>query len=103
MTAQPFMACGGKGVISVSSNVAPRAISDLVAAARNNDFATARRIQVELAPLHRLLFVESNPIPVKWGLHLMGRFTKELRLPLLPMTEGNAAKLQEELKRLKLM
>jgi 4-hydroxy-tetrahydrodipicolinate synthase len=99
----PFIACGGKGVISVSSNVAPRQMSDLVAAARKGDFATARKIQLELQPLHRLLFVESNPIPVKHALHLMGRFGPELRLPLVPMTEPNASKLRDELKRLKLM
>lgn len=102
-TVQPFMACGGRGVISVSSNVAPKHMSDLVAAAKKNDHATARKIQLELAPLHRILFVESNPIPVKWALHLMGRFSTELRLPLLPMTEPNAAKLKEELKKLKLL
>ncbi len=102
-TVQPFMACGGKGVISVSSNVAPKLMSDLVAAAKKNDTATARRLQLELQPLHRLLFCESNPIPVKWALHLMGRFTAELRLPLTPMTEVNAAKLKDELKRLKLL
>ncbi len=102
-TVQPFIACGGKGVISVSSNVAPKLMSDLVAAARKGDFAGARKLQLELAPLHRLLFIESNPIPVKWALHLMGKFGPELRLPLTPMTEANAAKLKEELRRLKLV
>jgi 4-hydroxy-tetrahydrodipicolinate synthase len=102
-TVLPFIACGGKGVISVSSNVVPRQMSDLVAAGRKGDFATARKIQLELQPLHRLLFVESNPIPVKHALHLMGRFSAELRLPLVPMTDTNGAKLREELKRLKLM
>ncbi|MBK7862057.1 MAG: 4-hydroxy-tetrahydrodipicolinate synthase [Archangiaceae bacterium] len=102
-TVLPFLACGGKGVISVSSNVAPKLMSDLVAAAKKGDFAGARKVQLEMQALHRLLFVESNPIPVKWALHLMGRFTPELRLPLTPMSEGNAAKLREELKRLKLM
>jgi 4-hydroxy-tetrahydrodipicolinate synthase len=53
--------------------------------------------------LHRLLFVESNPIPVKWALHLMGKFGPELRLPLTPLSEPNAAKLKDELKRLKLL
>ncbi|MBL8950205.1 MAG: 4-hydroxy-tetrahydrodipicolinate synthase [Myxococcaceae bacterium] len=102
-TVQPFMASGGKGVISVSSNVAPKLMSDLVAAAKKNDLATARALQLKLQPLHRILFVESNPIPVKWALHLMGRFTPELRLPLTQMTEGNAAKLKEELKKLSLL
>lgn len=99
-TVAPFIACGGEGVISVSSNVAPRQMSDLVKAARANDFAKARELQVRLNALHRLLFVESNPIPVKWALHLMGKFGPEIRLPLTQMTEGNAAKLKEELQRL---
>ncbi|HET9450661.1 MAG TPA: 4-hydroxy-tetrahydrodipicolinate synthase [Aggregicoccus sp.] len=102
-TVLPFVACGGKGVISVSSNVAPRMMADLVAAARGGDLAKARGLQVRLNPLHRLLFCESNPIPVKWALHLMGLFGPELRLPLLPMTEANAQKLQAELKTLGLL
>jgi 4-hydroxy-tetrahydrodipicolinate synthase len=99
----PFIFSGGKGVVSVSSNVAPRKMADLCAAALAGDVATARRIQLELQPLHRLLFVESNPIPVKWALHLMGKFGPEIRPPLLPMTEGNAEKLRAELKRLGLL
>lgn len=96
----PFIFSGGKGVVSVSSNVAPRKMADLCAAALANDVETARRIQLELQPLHRLLFVESNPIPVKWALHLMGKFGPEIRAPLVPMTEGNAAKLKAELSKL---
>ncbi|MFP2898297.1 4-hydroxy-tetrahydrodipicolinate synthase [Corallococcus sp. 4LFB] len=96
-TVLPFIACGGKGVISVSSNVAPRMMADLVAAARGNDIAKARGLQVRMNALHRLLFVESNPIPVKWALHLMGMFGPEVRLPLVPMGEANAAKLKEAL------
>ena len=99
----PFIACGGKGVISVSSNVAPRMMADLVAAARAGELAKARELQVRMNALHRLLFVESNPIPVKWALHLMGMFGPEIRLPLTPMTEPNAAKLREELERLSLL
>jgi len=99
----PFIACGGQGVISVSSNVVPRLMADLVRAARGGDLAKARELQVRLNPLHRLLFVESNPIPVKWALHLMGLFGPELRLPLVPMTEANATKLKAELKALGLL
>ncbi|AKF83378.1 dihydrodipicolinate synthase [Myxococcus fulvus 124B02] len=102
-TVLPFIACGGKGVISVSSNVAPRMMADLVASARAGDFAKARELQVKLNNLHRLLFVESSPIPVKWGLHLLGLFGPEVRLPLVPMTEPNAAKLAEELRQLGLL
>ena len=99
----PLIACGARGVISVSSNVVPRHMADLVAAGLAGDFKKAREIQLQLAPLHRLLFIESNPIPVKMALHLMGRFGTEIRAPLTVMTEGNAAKLKEELKRLKLV
>ncbi|MBZ4394427.1 4-hydroxy-tetrahydrodipicolinate synthase [Myxococcus sp. AS-1-15] len=102
-TVLPFIACGGKGVISVSSNVAPRMMADLVASARAGDIARARELQVKLNPLHRLLFVESSPIPVKWGLHLLGLFGPEVRLPLVPMTEPNATKLAEELRQLGLL
>jgi 4-hydroxy-tetrahydrodipicolinate synthase len=99
-TVLPFIACGGKGVISVSSNVVPKQMSELVAAALKGEGATARALQVKLNALHRLLFVESNPIPVKWALHLMGKFGPEIRLPLTEMTAPNAAKLKEELARL---
>jgi 4-hydroxy-tetrahydrodipicolinate synthase len=99
----PFIFSGGKGVVSVSSNVAPRKMADLCAAALANDVETARRIQLELQPLHRLLFVESNPIPVKWALHLMGQFGPDIRPPLVPMSEGNAAKLKAELVKLGLV
>lgn len=99
----PFIFSGGRGVVSVSSNLAPRKMADLVAAALAGDIATARRHQLELQPLHRVLFMESNPIPVKMGLHLMGRFTNELRLPLVPMTDANTEKLKVEMKRLGLL
>ncbi len=99
----PLIACGARGVISVSSNIVPRQMADLVAAGLKGDFKRAREIQLQLAPLHRLLFSESNPIPVKMALHLMGRFGLEIRSPLTVMTEANAAKLKEELLRLKLI
>ncbi len=99
-TVLPFIACGGKGVISVSANVVPKKMSELVRAARANDLATALKLQLELHPLHRLLFIESNPIPVKMALHQMGKFSTEIRQPLLPMTDGNAARLKDELRRL---
>jgi 4-hydroxy-tetrahydrodipicolinate synthase len=102
-TVLPFIACGGKGVISVSSNVAPRMMADLVAAARGGQIAKARELQVRMNELHRLLFIESNPIPVKWALHKLGLFGPELRLPLVPMTEPNAKKLEAELRQLGLI
>jgi 4-hydroxy-tetrahydrodipicolinate synthase len=102
-TAAPFIAVGGEGVISVSSNVVPRKMADLVAAARAGDRARARDLQVALNPLHRLLFVEPNPIPVKWALHLMGLFGPEIRLPLVPLGEPHATLLAAELSRLGLL
>jgi 4-hydroxy-tetrahydrodipicolinate synthase len=102
-TVLPLIACGGKGVISVSSNVAPRMMADLVAAARGGDLKKAQELQVRMNELHRLLFVESNPIPVKWALHLLGLFGPEVRLPLVPMTEGNAKKLEAEMRKLALL
>jgi 4-hydroxy-tetrahydrodipicolinate synthase len=102
-TVLPFIACGGKGVISVSSNVAPRMMADLVAAARAGRFDQAREIQVRMNELHRLLFIESSPIPVKWALHALGLFGPEVRLPLVPMTEPNARKLEAELRKLGLL
>lgn len=99
----PFVFSGGRGVISVSSNVAPRLMAELVDAALKHEVVKARELQLRLQPLHRLLFCESNPIPVKMALHLMGRFSTEIRAPLLPMTEANAAKLKVELRALGLL
>lgn len=83
-TVLPFIACGGAGVISVSANVAPRQMADLVHLSLRGEWEGARDLQVRMNPLHRALFVESNPIPVKAALHLQGRFADEVRLPLTP-------------------
>ncbi len=99
----PFCFSGGRGVISVSSNVVPRLMADLVAAALKGDHAKALALQLKLQPLHRALFCESNPIPVKMALHLMGKFPNELRPPLFPMGEANAERLKVELKALGLL
>lgn len=102
-TVLPFLACGGKGVISVSANVAPRKMADLVEAVLAGNLVKARTLQVELNPLHRLLFVETNPIPVKAALELMGMFGPELRLPLTPLPDAERQQLKEELGRLGLL
>lgn len=97
-TVLPFIACGGKGVISVSSNAVPRLMADLVAAARASDMARARELQNRLQPLHRLLFAEPSPAPVKWALHKLGVFpSPEVRLPLVTMTAANAGRLEAAL------
>ena len=81
-TAVELMLMGGKGNISVTANVAPRAMAELCAAAMAGDAATARAINERLMPLHKALFIESNPIPVKWALHEMGLMGDGIRLPL---------------------
>ncbi len=87
----------------MSGNVAPKQLTEMVKLARQGDNVGSAALQIKLNKLHQLLFVESNPIPVKWALHLLGLFGPELRLPLVQMTEGNGAKLAAELKRLGLL
>jgi 4-hydroxy-tetrahydrodipicolinate synthase len=85
-TALALMLLGGHGVISVTANVAPRPMSELCAAALAGDFVRARAINDRLLPLHFKLFVEANPIPVKWALARMGRIAAGIRLPLVPLS-----------------
>ena len=81
-TAVELMLMGGKGNISVTANVAPRAMADLCSAAMAGQAEAARAINDRLMPLHKALFIESNPIPVKWALHEMGLIPDGIRLPL---------------------
>jgi 4-hydroxy-tetrahydrodipicolinate synthase len=81
-TACAFMLAGGHGVISVTANVAPRQMHDLCRAACAGDAAAARAVDGPLQALHRDLFVEANPIPVKWALHAMGLIEPGIRLPM---------------------
>lgn len=85
-TAREAILAGFKGDISVTANVAPRLMHELCAAALAGDAAKAAAIDARLLPLHQNLFVEPNPIPVKWALHQMGRIPAGLRLPLVPMS-----------------
>lgn len=85
-TAREAILAGFKGDISVTANIAPRQMHELCAAARAGDAARAAAIDQQLLPLHRHLFVEPNPIPVKWALHSMGRIPAGLRLPLVPLS-----------------
>jgi 4-hydroxy-tetrahydrodipicolinate synthase len=84
-SALALMALGGHGVISVTANVAPREMSQLCAAALAGDLPAARAINRGLLPLHAKLFVEANPIPVKWALQRMGRMQGGIRLPMTPL------------------
>ena len=88
-----LMALGGKGVISTVANIAPKETAQLTEACLMGDWEKGRDIQFKLVPLIRSLFIETNPIPVKTALSLMGKCTAELRLPLTPMAEGNLQKL----------
>jgi 4-hydroxy-tetrahydrodipicolinate synthase len=84
-TAMTLMFCGGAGNISVTANVAPRAMSALCAAAMKGDIAKAIEINNKMIPLHAKLFVEPNPVPVKWAMAEMGLMPAGLRLPLAPL------------------
>lgn len=101
--ALPDMALGGKGVISVISNVMPRETHELTAAAMAGDFARARDIHFRLLPLIRALFIETNPIPVKMALSLMGKCSPEMRMPLLQLSGGATEKLRSVMKELRLI
>ncbi len=81
-----LMLMGGHGVISVTSNVAPRLMHELCVAAMAGDAVTARKINEKLLALHQKLFVEANPIPVKWVLQQMGMIKSGIRLPLVPLS-----------------
>jgi 4-hydroxy-tetrahydrodipicolinate synthase len=85
-SAVALMMMGGQGNISVSANVAPRAMRQLAAAALAKDAVAARRWHEETLPLHRSLFCEANPIPVKWALEQMGHIESGIRLPLVPLS-----------------
>ena len=93
-TAVALMLCGGQGNVSVTANVAPRLMHELCVAAIAGNVQRAMEIQLRLLPLHKALFVESNPIPVKWAAARMGLCKDALRLPLTILTEDNRPTLE---------
>ena len=95
----PLIALGGRGVISVASNVAPGAVSEMVKALLEGEWERGRELHYELLPLFRALFFETNPIPVKTAASLLGLCSDEMRLPLIPMTGENLRRLQETMDR----
>lgn len=99
MTALAFILLGGHGTISVTANVAPRAMHDMCTAALAGDVATARAINARLVGLHRDLFCEANPIPVKWAVAQMGLIEAGIRLPLTPLSEALHGRVREALRR----
>lgn len=99
----PLMACGADGVISVASNVAPEQMKALTRAVAASDLKEAIRLNNSLMPLYHACFVESNPIPAKAALSLMGLCSDEMRLPLLPATDRTRALLADVLGKLELL
>jgi 4-hydroxy-tetrahydrodipicolinate synthase len=87
-TAVALMLCGGQGNVSVTANIAPRLMHELCKAAIAGDVKRAMEIQFKLMPVHKHLFVEANPIPLKWAMARMGLCNEAMRLPMTPMTRG---------------
>ncbi|MBK8966329.1 MAG: 4-hydroxy-tetrahydrodipicolinate synthase [Lewinellaceae bacterium] len=96
----PLIACGGNGVISVIANAVPRPFTDMVRAALRQDFTAAQALNLQLLKLYRLLFCEGNPAGVKAALEVQGLCSREVRLPLVPMSEQGVQMLKAELKSL---
>jgi 4-hydroxy-tetrahydrodipicolinate synthase len=97
ISALAFNAHGGVGCISVTANVAPRLCSEFQAATLAGDYTTALEYQDRLAPLHRALFLEPSPTGAKYALSLLGKIEEELRLPLVPISEGTQAEIRSAL------
>ena len=97
-TTFPILAIGGRGAISVTANIAPRDMAEMFDAFEEGNIKKARELHYKTLPLHQAMFIETNPIPVKTALSLMGKCSSELRLPLCPMNEGNLEKLKKTMK-----
>ncbi|SFV76924.1 4-hydroxy-tetrahydrodipicolinate synthase [hydrothermal vent metagenome] len=102
-TAIEFILMGGHGGISVTANVAPKALSEAYEAAFNDDRTNAELINQSLINLHRNLFIESNPIPVKWAMHKMGKCGSGIRLPLTKLSQQAQVTLEQDLSNLKVI
>lgn len=99
----PILSVGGKGIISVTANVAPDKVSRLCAHAAKNEMDEARKLHFELMELNNAMFIETNPIPVKTALGLMGKIDPELRPPLSPISEENLDSLKTVLRKYSLI
>jgi 4-hydroxy-tetrahydrodipicolinate synthase len=97
-TSVALMLCGGQGNISVSANIAPRLMHEMCRAAVAGDATTAMAIQLKLLPIHKQLFIEANPIPVKWAMARMGLCGPTLRLPMTQLEAANAPVVEAALK-----
>ncbi len=90
-----FMAHGGHGCISVTSNVAPRLCTEFQSACLKGDFAAALKVQDKLMPLHNALFIETNPAPAKYALSVLGKCAETVRLPMVPLADKSKAAVRE--------
>ena len=97
-TAVALMLCGGQGNVSVTANVAPRLMHELCVAAMAGEAKRAMEIQFKLMPLHKHLFVEANPIPLKWAMHRMGLCGATMRLPMTDLSEAHRPVVEAALK-----
>lgn len=95
----PLMACGATGVISVTANIAPKQVKAMVAAINAGNWAAAKKLHLDLLDLHQAMFIESNPVPVKTSLQLMGKIAAHVRLPLVPLQSSSLEKLTAVLKK----
>jgi 4-hydroxy-tetrahydrodipicolinate synthase len=99
----PILQIGGKGVISVAANVAPQIMKEMYKAFKSNDFEEAKKLHYRLMPLYDILFIDTNPIPVKKSLNLMGLAGGKPRLPLVELDENKTEKVKSVLKSLGLL
>lgn len=97
--ALPLMACGAKGVISVSANIIPKQVKDMVVAVNENRWADATQMHLQLLDVHQAMFIEANPVPVKTAASLMGKCRAGVRLPLVDLQPENLATLRQVLQK----
>jgi 4-hydroxy-tetrahydrodipicolinate synthase len=97
-TTFPLLALGGKGVISVTANIAPQEVSEMCKLWKEKKYEKARALHYKLEPLNQAMFIETNPIPVKTAVAMMGKIREEFRLPLCEMSEANREKLKKTIK-----
>lgn len=95
----PLMACGAKGIISVTANIMPKQVKAMVTAIQQGQWDDARRMHLNLLDVHQAMFIESNPVPVKTSAALMGKCQADVRLPLVGMGSGTLEKLQTVLRK----
>jgi 4-hydroxy-tetrahydrodipicolinate synthase len=99
----PLMACGAKGIISVTANIIPQQVKAMVTAIQENRWAEAKKLHLELLDIHQVMFIESNPVPVKTAVALMGKCRTDVRLPLVDMQPGTLETLKMVLRQHKLI